>query len=254
MADTPSSDLGNKLIPPNANFAGKAHCASLAQYDKMYKRSIEDPDAFWAEIADTFVWQKKWDKVHDYSFEGNVFIKWFINGKTNISVNALDRHLEKRGDQVAIIWEGNSPEEHTKLTYRQLHTEVCKFANVLKSLGREEGGSRLFVHADDSRAAHGDAGVRSHRRHSFGRVRGVQRGFAARPSSGFGVQDRDHAGHGLARQQERHRDEDEGRHGRRPMSERQEHRGREADRLGRSDAGGPRRVVARSHGQSGRQV
>ncbi len=57
------------------------------------------------------MWQKKWDKVHDYSFEGNVFIKWFINGKTNISVNALDRHLEKRGDQVAIIWEGNSPDE-----------------------------------------------------------------------------------------------------------------------------------------------
>ncbi len=139
MADTPSSDLGTKLIPPNSNFSGKAHCASLAQYDTMYKRSIEDPDAFWGEIADTFVWQKKWDKVHDYSFEGNVFIKWFINGKTNISVNALDRHLEKRGDQVAIIWEGNSPEEHTTLTYRQLHTEVCKFANVLKSLGVKKG-------------------------------------------------------------------------------------------------------------------
>ena len=87
----------------------------------------------------TFVWQKKWDKVLDYSFEGNVYIKWFINGKTNISVNALDRHLEKRGDQVALIWEGNSPDEHTKLTYKQLHTEVCKFANVLKSLGVKKG-------------------------------------------------------------------------------------------------------------------
>jgi acetyl-CoA synthetase len=105
----------------------------------MYKRSIEEPDAFWAEIADTFVWQKKWDKVLDYSFEGNVFIKWFINGKTNISVNALDRHLAERGDQVAIIWEGNGPEEHTTLTYKQLHTEVCKFANVLKSLGVKKG-------------------------------------------------------------------------------------------------------------------
>ncbi|MHB8971902.1 MAG: acetate--CoA ligase [Pirellulaceae bacterium] len=139
MSDTPSSDLGVKLIPPYSNFAGKAHCLSLAQYNEMYKRSIEEPDAFWAEIADTFVWQKKWDKVHDYSFEGNVFIKWFINGKTNLSVNALDRHLAQRGDQVALIWEGNSPEEHTTLTYKQLHTEVCKFANVLKSLGVKKG-------------------------------------------------------------------------------------------------------------------
>ncbi len=114
MPATPSSDIGTKLIPPYANFSGKSHCPSLAKYEEMYKRSIEDPDGFWAEIADTFVWQKKWDKVLDYSFEGNVYIKWFINGKTNISVNALDRHLEKRGDQVALIWEGNSPGEQTE--------------------------------------------------------------------------------------------------------------------------------------------
>ncbi|MHB8861293.1 MAG: acetate--CoA ligase, partial [Pirellulaceae bacterium] len=139
MPDILSSDTQNKLIPPYSNFAGKAHCASLAQYEEMYKRSIEQPDAFWAEIADTFVWQKKWDQVLDYSFEGNVFIKWFVNGKTNISVNALDRHLEKRGDQVAIIWEGNAPGEQSTLTYRQLHTQVCKFANVLKSLGVKKG-------------------------------------------------------------------------------------------------------------------
>ncbi|MHB8956796.1 MAG: acetate--CoA ligase [Pirellulaceae bacterium] len=139
MPDILSSDTQNKLIPPYSNFAGKAHCPSIAQYEEMYKRSIEEPDAFWAEIADTFVWQKKWDQVLDYSFEGNVFIKWFVNGKTNISVNALDRHLEKRGDQVAIIWEGNAPGEQSTLTYRQLHTQVCKFANVLKSLGVKKG-------------------------------------------------------------------------------------------------------------------
>jgi hypothetical protein len=95
MPDKPSSDVGTTLIPPTATFAGKAHCPSLETYEAMYKRSIEDPDGFWSEIADTFVWEQKWDQVRDYSFEGNVHIKWFVNGKTNVSVNALDRHLER---------------------------------------------------------------------------------------------------------------------------------------------------------------
>ena len=82
---------------------------------------------------------KKWDKVREYTFEGNVSIKWFLGGKTNVSVNALDRHLEKRGDQAAIIWEGNEPTEQRVMTYKQLHAEVCKFANVLKSLGVKKG-------------------------------------------------------------------------------------------------------------------
>ncbi|MBM4092951.1 MAG: AMP-binding protein, partial [Planctomycetes bacterium] len=127
------------MIPPTAVFSGKAHCPSFEAYQKMYQRSIADPEGFWSEIAEQFVWKKKWDRVSDYSFEGNVFIKWFVNGQTNMSVNALDRHLEKRGDQVAIIWEGNEPGEQSKLTYRQLHAEVCKFANVLKSLGVKKG-------------------------------------------------------------------------------------------------------------------
>ncbi len=139
MPDKPSSDTGTTLIPPNATFAGKAHCPSLEKYEEMYQRSIQDPDGFWSEIADTFVWDKKWDQVSDYSFDGDVHIKWFVNGKTNISVNALDRHLEKRGDQVAIIWEGNEPGEQANLTYKQLHAEVCKFANALKSLGVKKG-------------------------------------------------------------------------------------------------------------------
>jgi acetyl-CoA synthetase len=139
MPDKPSSDVGTTLIPPTATFAGKAHCPSLETYEAMYKRSIEDPDGFWSEIADTFVWEQKWDQVRDYSFEGNVHIKWFVNGKTNVSVNALDRHLERRGDQIAIIWEGNEPGEQSHLTYRELHTEVCKFANALKALGIVKG-------------------------------------------------------------------------------------------------------------------
>ncbi len=136
MPDNAPSD---KLIPPNDTFAGKAHCPSLAKYEEMYQRSINDPEGFWSEIAETFVWEKKWDQVCDYSFEGDVHIKWFVNGKTNISVNALDRHLAKRGNQVAIIWEGNEPGEQTKLTYQELYTQVCKFANALKSLGVKKG-------------------------------------------------------------------------------------------------------------------
>ena len=196
----------------------------------MYQRSIKDPDGFWGEIADTFVWEKKWDQVCDYSFEGDVHIKWFVNGKTNISVNALDRHLETRGDQVAIIWEGNEPGEQSKLTYKQLHAEVCKFANALKSLGVEEGRPRLPVHADDSAAAGRHAGLCPHRRDSFGGVWRLQRRFAARPHPGLGVQDPDHAGHGAARQEERHRDEDEGRQGRRRVPEHQEGGGRASGR------------------------
>jgi acetyl-CoA synthetase len=128
-----------KLLPPPANFAGKAHCPSLESYEQMYRQSIDDPNQFWGEIAESFVWEKKWDQVSDFSFEGDVQIKWFSGGKTNMSVNALDRHLEKRGDQVAILWEGNNPGEQSQLTYRQLHTEVCQFANVLKFLGVEKG-------------------------------------------------------------------------------------------------------------------
>jgi len=134
-----TSPSEGRVIPPPANFAGKAHIASIEQYQKMYDRSIKDPAGFWGEIAETFVWDKKWTKVRDYTFEGNVSIKWFIGGKTNITVNALDRHLKTRGKQTAIIWEGNEPGEDAKLTYAQLHGEVCKFANVLKSLGVKKG-------------------------------------------------------------------------------------------------------------------
>jgi acetyl-CoA synthetase len=128
-----------RLIPPPAALAAKAHVSSSAQYEQMYQRSVEDPEGFWSEIAEGFVWKKKWDQVMDCSFGKEVYIKWFIGGKTNISVNALDRHLEKRGEQTALIWEGNNPGEGSKLTYRQMYTQVCQFANVLKSLGVKKG-------------------------------------------------------------------------------------------------------------------
>ena len=134
MTDSASQATQGRVICPADDFAAKAHINSFEQYEQMYQRSINDPDGFWGEVADTFVWNQKWDKVREFTFEGDVSIKWFINGKTNISVNALDRHLDTRGDQTAIIWEGNEVGEDAKLTYRQLHSEVCKFASALKSV------------------------------------------------------------------------------------------------------------------------
>ncbi len=137
MSTTPSSSV--QTIAPTDDFVGKAHCPDLQAYQQMYDRSISDPDGFWADIADQFVWDRKWDRVSDWSFEGDVPIKWFLGGKTNISVNCLDRHLETRGDQPAIIWEGNDVGEDQTLTYRQLHERVCRFANALKDMGVSKG-------------------------------------------------------------------------------------------------------------------
>ncbi len=118
--------------------AKKAHI-DKAQYDEMYNRSLNDADAFWGEQAEEFLdWFSGWDKVQEWDFE-QASIKWFQGGKLNVSYNCLDRHLEKRGAQVAIIWEGDDPEEDRQITYRELHDEVCRFANALKAQGVKKG-------------------------------------------------------------------------------------------------------------------
>ena len=129
-----------KLYPVPAAIAAKAH-VNAEQYAAMYQRSIDDPAGFWAEQAEQFVtWSKKWDSVMDYSYQADdLHIQWFQGGKLNVSYNCLDRHLATRGDQVAIIWEGDNPEEDRKITYRELHAEVCRLANVLKSRGVDKG-------------------------------------------------------------------------------------------------------------------
>ena len=106
----------------------------------MYAKSVKDPNGFWGEAAKRLDWIKPFTKVKNTSFApGNVSIKWFEDGTLNISANCIDRHLAKRGDQVAIIWEGDNPAESEKITYRQLHERVQKFANVLKKLGVKKG-------------------------------------------------------------------------------------------------------------------
>ena len=126
-------------VAPDADFAAKAHVKSLEQYQEMYDRSINDPEGFWSEIAEQFEWDQKWSKVREFTFEKPVDIKWFLGGKTNLCVNALDRHLDSIGDQVALLWEGNTPGEDKKVTFRQLYTDVCKLANGLQSLGVKKG-------------------------------------------------------------------------------------------------------------------
>ena len=132
----------SELYAPSDSFASNAYIKNFDEYKTEYDRSISDPDAFWAEKADEYHWFKKWDTVREFNYDvrkGPVSIKWFEGGQTNIAYNCLDRHLETKGDQTAIIWEGNEPGEQRKITYNELHTEVSKFANVLKSRGVKKG-------------------------------------------------------------------------------------------------------------------
>jgi len=112
---------------------------TLAQYHQEYKKSVEQPEVFWNNIAENFIWHQKWDKVLEYNFIGPN-IKWFEGGKLNITENCLDRWVETQPDTPAIIWEPNNPEEaYQTLTYKELHFKVCQFANVLKNNGAKKG-------------------------------------------------------------------------------------------------------------------
>ena len=114
--------------------------ADDAKYKEMYARSIKDPNGFWAEQAKRLDWIKPFTKVKNTTYDPhNVSIKWFEDGTLNVCHNCVDRHLAKRGDQTAIVWEGDDPKDDRKLTYKQLHAEVCRFANVLKARGVKKG-------------------------------------------------------------------------------------------------------------------
>ena len=132
-----------EIYPVPESFRQKAHIKSLEEYTRLHKESLENPDAFWGRTAEEYVtWFKKWDKVADYNYGNSpqdLHIAWFTGAKLNVAYNCLDRHLETRGDQVAIIWEGNDPSVDRKITYKELHEQVCKFANVLKANGINKG-------------------------------------------------------------------------------------------------------------------
>ena len=117
---------------------------SFEEYLAAYQKSVDSPEDFWAEQAETFNWRKKWDKVLEWNFK-EPDVKWFLEAKLNITENCLDRHLEERGDQVAILWEPNDPNEKAlSYTYKELYTAVCKMANVLKKNGIQKGDRVCF--------------------------------------------------------------------------------------------------------------
>ena len=114
----------------------------MEEYQTMYQKSIDDPEGFWAEVADEFHWYSKWETVLGYNYDrrdGPISVEWFKGAKTNVCYNCVDRHLESRADKTAIIWEGNEPGEDATISYRQLHEQVSRFANVLKSRGVKKG-------------------------------------------------------------------------------------------------------------------
>jgi acetyl-CoA synthetase len=132
----------NRIFKPSLKFSKQARVRSLAEYRKLHAESVSRPDRFWGREAGELHWTKKWTRVLDWKLP---YAKWFVGGKLNASQNCLDRHLETpRANKAAIIWEGE-PGEKRVLTYRQLHREVCKFANVLKRNGVKKG-DRVLVY------------------------------------------------------------------------------------------------------------
>ncbi len=134
--DIESLSQETRSFPPPADFARQSVCASVDEYQRLYDESINSPETFWGRVADVLHWFKKWDTVLEWDLP---HAKWFVGGTTNISYNCLDRHLDAgRGDKIAYVWEGEPGDQRT-LTYRELHREVCRFANVLKALGIAKG-------------------------------------------------------------------------------------------------------------------
>ena len=125
-----------EMFKPPPDFSSVAHVASFEDYEAIYRRSLDDPENFWREVSDQFVWFKPWTKLHEWNAP---FVKWFVDGETNISVNCLDRHIDAgRGDRVAYYWEGE-PGDTRAVTYAELLKDVQRFANALKSQGIEAG-------------------------------------------------------------------------------------------------------------------
>src|SRR3954471_11846270 len=128
----------NSIFPVPEEIA-KSAWVDAAGYERMYAQSIQDPESFWGEHGKRLDWIKPYTKVKDVSFTGDVHIRWFQDGTLNVSANCTDRHLADKADQTAIIWEGDSPDEAKNITYRELHDQVSRLANVLKARGVKKG-------------------------------------------------------------------------------------------------------------------
>src|SRR3954471_8250717 len=139
LTATVEANMSEKIYDVPAEWA-KCAFVDEAKYKEMYGRSVSNSDGFWAEQAKRVGWMKPFTKVENTSFApGDISIKWFEDGVLNVAWNCIDRHLEKRGDQTAIIWEGDNPSDSKHITYRQLHDEVCRFANILRTRNVKKG-------------------------------------------------------------------------------------------------------------------
>ena len=131
--------MTNNSFFPVPEAVAKSALIDAAAYDRMYAQSVNDPEGFWAEHGKRVDWMKPFTKVKDVSFTGDVHIRWFHDGTLNVSANCIDRHLAQHADRVAIIWEGDDPNEDRKITYRELHEQVCRLSNVMKANGVRKG-------------------------------------------------------------------------------------------------------------------
>ncbi|CAN5139025.1 acetate--CoA ligase [soil metagenome] len=131
----------DRVFRPSPSFSARAHVGTMEAYRERYAKSIDDPEGFWAEMASELVWQKHWDKVLNWNLPS---AEWFVGGEINVSENCLDRHLAERGDQTAILWEGEGGERRS-LTYSELFQQTCMFANVLKARGIQPG-DRVIIY------------------------------------------------------------------------------------------------------------
>src|ERR1700749_626598 len=136
MPDVHATDGQTFAVKPE--IAARAHITA-ARYQDMFEHAARDPNGFWAEQSRRIAWMKGPTRIKNASFSGDVAIKWFEDGTLNASASCLDRHLATRGDQTAIIWEGDDPATSVHFTYRELHAMVCRMSNVLKSLGVKKG-------------------------------------------------------------------------------------------------------------------
>src|SRR3984957_13498073 len=131
--------MSNTTLFPVPESVARDAWVDEAGYFRMYEASLADPQKFWAEQAKRLHWIKPFTRVKNTSFTGDVHIRWFEDGVLNASQNCIDRHLQTRADQTAILWEGDSPEEHRHVSYSELHENVCRLANVLKARGVKKG-------------------------------------------------------------------------------------------------------------------
>ncbi len=173
----------SKIHEVKAAFAARAH-VDAATYAEMYRRSVEDNEEFWAEQAARIDWIKPFSKVRDVSYAtDDLRIRWYYDGTLNVCYNCVDRHLESKGDDVAIIWEGDDPARDLTITYRELHERVCKFANALKKDRRQKGRPNYNLYADDSGGGGINARLRANRCSPLGRVWWFFAGSACRSNS-----------------------------------------------------------------------